>query len=90
MPRLNVHIQGRVQGVGFRYFVMRKAQEQKLSGWVKNRADGTVDIEAVGPRSALEEFLSFVRVGPAAADVAQAEARWHDDEPQYKGFDVRF
>lgn len=90
MPRLSVRINGRVQGVGYRYFVQRKANEKSLTGWVKNRADGTVEIEAVGAQQALEEFLSYVRVGPPAANVASADVNWFDDEPQYKGFDVRF
>jgi acylphosphatase len=90
MPRLSVRINGRVQGVGYRYFVQRRAQEKHVTGWVKNRADGTVEIEAIGDKTALEEFLSYVRVGPAAANVASAHVRWFDDEPSYKGFDVRF
>lgn len=90
MPRLSVRINGRVQGVGYRYFVQRRAQEKQLTGWVKNRADGTVEIEAIGDRTALDEFLSYVRVGPAAANVASADVHWFDDEPSYKGFDVRF
>lgn len=90
MSRLNVRIEGRVQGVGYRYFVMRKAQEHKLGGWVKNRSDGTVEIEAVGARPILEEFLSYVRVGPAAAHVSNAHVAWHEDEPSYATFDVKF
>lgn len=89
MPRLSVRINGRVQGVGYRYFVQRRAQEKSLTGWVKNRADGTVEIEAIGPKTSLEEFLNYVRVGPPAANVAKADVNWFDDEPPYKGFDVR-
>jgi acylphosphatase len=69
---------------------MRRAQEQKISGWVRNRSDGTVEIEAVGARSVLEEFLSYVRVGPAAANVSNAHVAWHEDEPSYATFDVKF
>lgn len=90
MPRLTVRINGRVQGVGYRYFVQKRAQDHNLLGWVKNRPDGTVEIEAVGPRPSLEEFLHYVRVGPAAANVASAEVHWFEDEPSYNSFDVRF
>jgi acylphosphatase len=90
MPRLTVRIDGRVQGVGYRYFVQKRAQEHNLRGWVKNRSDGTVEIEAVGPRPSLEEFLHYVRVGPPAANVARADVCWADDEPAYNNFDVRF
>ena len=90
MPRLWVRIDGRVQGVGYRYFVQRRAAQHAITGWVKNRADGSIEIEAVGKKPALEEFLSYVRVGPPAANVSHAVARWFDEEPVYKGFDVRF
>ena len=90
MSRLNVHIDGRVQGVGFRYFIVRRAQEQGLKGWVKNLADGGVSIEAVGPKGDLEDFLSYVRVGPPGARLGAVQAHWAEDEPVYKTFDVRF
>ncbi|MEW5702793.1 MAG: acylphosphatase [Candidatus Zixiibacteriota bacterium] len=90
MGRLSAQVHGMVQGVGYRYFVARRARENNLTGWVKNRSDGTVEIEAVGPRDTLEEFLSYVRVGPPAARVADVGVRWFDDEPRYEGFQVRF
>jgi len=90
MGRLSAHVRGEVQGVGYRYFVARRARDHNLTGWVKNRADGTVEVEAVGPRPTLEEFLSYVRVGPPAAHVADVAVYWFDDEPSYVSFEVRF
>ena len=90
MTRLSVHITGVVQGVGYRYFVVRKARERNVTGWVKNRPDGSVDIEAVGERPQLEEFLRMVRIGPPAAHTAGVDARWHEDGPEYEDFDVQF
>ena len=90
MGRLSARVKGDVQGVGFRYFIARRARDHSLTGWVKNRSDGTVEVEAVGPRPSLEEFLSYVRVGPPAAHVADVAVRWFEDEPSYSGFEVRF
>jgi acylphosphatase len=90
VARLNASVTGAVQDVGYRYFIVRRARERNLTGWVKNRADGTVVVEAVGDRTQLEEFLRFIRVGPPAAHIAGVDTRWFEDEPDYKNFDVRF
>lgn len=60
--RLRVH--GSVQGVGFRYFVMKRAQEFGVSGWVRNRVDGSVEALAWADEATLEAFLDTVRDGP--------------------------
>lgn len=90
MSRLNVRVTGIVQGVGYRYHVARRAHDSGLQGWVKNRADGSVEVEAIGPRGLLEDLLSFVRVGPAGAHVKGVQVQWYEDEPAYEGFDIRF
>jgi acylphosphatase len=90
LSRLSVRISGVVQGVGYRYFVARRARDHSLTGWVKNRADGSVEIEAVGPRGSLEQLLRYVRVGPPAAHVAGVNVQWFEDGPSYDGFEVRF
>jgi acylphosphatase len=90
MNRLSVSLSGVIQDVGYRYFIVRRARERNVTGWVKNRADGTVEIDAVGEKAKLEELLRFIRVGPPAAHVAGVEARWFTDAPQYKEFDVKF
>jgi acylphosphatase len=87
---MNVKVTGVVQGVGYRYHVARRALDNGIRGWVKNRADGSVEVEAVGPKPKLEDFLSFVRVGPAGAHVAGVNVKWSDDDPSYEGFDIRF
>jgi acylphosphatase len=90
MSRLHVKISGVVQGVGYRYHVARRAQEAGITGWVKNRADGSVEIEAVGERPALESFLNYARIGPAGAHIEHVTVNWHDDTPDFSGFDIRF
>jgi acylphosphatase len=62
-------VSGRVQGVGFRYFVQRKAVELGVAGWVRNRPDGTVEAEAAGPKELLDDFELELRRGPPLARV---------------------
>jgi acylphosphatase len=90
VSRLNIRITGVVQGVGYRYFVSRRATEYGLRGWVKNHADGSVQIDAIGAKGHLEDFLKYVRIGPPGSRVAGVTTQWHEDEPEYAGFDIRF
>jgi acylphosphatase len=62
-------VRGRVQGVGFRYFVREYAQIEGLHGWVTNRADGAVEVFAEGERESLRRFEMQLRKGPPAARV---------------------
>src|SRR4051794_12086895 len=59
-------VTGRVQGVGFRYFTRAEAMREGLHGWVRNAADGGVEITAEGDREALDRFERAVRRGPPA------------------------
>ena len=65
-------ISGRVQGVGFRYFVQSVARNLQVVGWVRNEPDGAVLAEAQGAAPAVEAFLAHVRQGPAHALVTEA------------------
>lgn len=66
-----ITVEGRVQGVGFRYYTRAKAQEAAVSGFVKNMPDGSVYIEAEGQESSLEIFSLWCRQGPAWAKVTR-------------------
>ena len=74
LERLEATVRGRVQGVGFRYFVVRRAMELGLVGWVANAHDGSVVLVAEGPPSALDTLDSELRVGPTAAVVQAVDA----------------
>jgi len=74
--RLHAVVRGQVQGVGFRYFVLRRARAAGLRGWVRNRADGSVECLAEGPRAPVERLLDELREGPRAAEVQDVEAAW--------------
>ncbi len=62
-------VTGRVQGVGFRWFVEREARALGLSGWVRNRADGSVEVLAAGTNEQLSRLYDVLKQGPRAARV---------------------
>ena len=66
-------VRGRVQGVGFRWFVEREAHVLAVSGWVRNNADGSVEVLAQGTRDQLLGLRSRLRQGPRAARVDEVE-----------------
>jgi acylphosphatase len=65
----HVTISGRVQGVGYRYFVERQARSQGLEGWVRNRRDGSVEAVFSGPADAVTAVIAACRRGPSSARV---------------------
>ena len=72
-------VHGRVQGVGFRYYVQSEAQQLGLGGWVRNNINGTVEVQAIGSREQLSRFHERLRKGPRAARVDNVEV--FPDEP---------
>lgn len=68
-----LRVVGRVQGVGFRWYVRDAAREAGVGGWVRNAADGSVEIESAGTEQALARFLEAVRRGPPACRVDRLE-----------------
>jgi acylphosphatase len=78
-------IAGRVQGVGYRDWMLREAQRLGLSGWVRNRPDGTVEALVYGEVDAVEELLRACRRGPRLASVSRIEEDWADP-PDTPGF----
>ena len=65
----HVTIRGRVQGVGYRYFVERAARSRDLEGWVRNRRDGSVEAVFSGPAEAVTAMIAVCRRGPSSARV---------------------
>jgi len=88
--RLQASIDGRVQGVSFRYHTVRRARDLGLTGYVRNEPDGTVTVVAEGQRSDLEELLSFLRVGPRAAVVTDVSTDWRAARGDFSRFEVRY
>jgi acylphosphatase len=86
--RLHAVIDGHVQGVGFRMFVMDQAQALKLTGWVRNTHSGKVEVTAEGNRSSLDTLLARLRQGPRSAFVTEVKAKWSDATGEFQRFDV--
>src|ERR1700730_16119686 len=74
--RLKAEILGDVQGVGFRYFAQSHGRRLGLEGYVRNRYDGAVEVEAEGSAEALDRFLDLLRKGPRAARVQDVVVDW--------------
>jgi len=89
MERIHAVVSGLVQGVGFRYFVLDRAQTFGLGGWVRNRPDGSVEIEAEGETEALDAFLVTVRQGPRAAQVTGLRLERSVISQKLNSFEVR-
>ena len=87
--RLEAVVHGRVQGVGFRFFVLRVADGLPISGWVANESDGTVRCVAEGSRADLERLLAALRKGPAGAVVGNVTEHWTPARGGMDGFGVR-
>ncbi len=71
MPSVHLEVSGRVQGVGFRWFVREKGRALGLAGWVRNRPDGSVELAAAGDTSALERLRLELKRGPRGAWVEE-------------------
>jgi acylphosphatase len=83
-------ITGRVQGVSFRAFTCHKADLLGITGWVRNLPDGiSVEVEAEGKHSQLEEFIQFLEKGPPGARVQKTNLNWRAYSGKYSGFVIR-
>jgi acylphosphatase len=86
MKAKRVVISGRVQGVGYRAWLVEQATSLGLAGWVRNRADGTVEALLYGEPDSVEEMLRACRRGPRMALVTEIEEHLADDPPTSPGF----
>ena len=81
-------VHGKVQGVGFRFWVHRHGAGLGLSGWVRNLRDGTVEVLAQGDDSKLDDLKKAVRQGPPMSRVHDLECELVDHEKEYEGFSI--
>ena len=86
---VHLSIQGRVQGVGFRFFAQDVAEELGLAGWVRNMPDGSVEAYAEGPRKALEAWISRLKEGPPLSRVEALQPTWRNPEGSAQSFSIR-
>lgn len=87
--RLTARVDGRVQGVGFRYFVQHQATRLGVVGWVRNERDGSVRVVAEGGRAHLDQLMDVLRRGPSAAIVRDVDASWDEASGEFQDFSTR-
>jgi acylphosphatase len=86
MVTRHLKIKGRVQGVGFRYHMSHVARELGVTGWVRNRHDGSVEAIVAGTSDAVDKIIAWARRGPGHAVVTDVEVA--EDNGSYAGFDT--
>ncbi|HVN84534.1 MAG TPA: acylphosphatase [Candidatus Binatia bacterium] len=86
--RLRAIVSGRVQGVGFRYSTLDEARRLGLTGWVRNRLDGSVELIAEGTRERLERLAIWCHDGPGGALVNHVETQWAEATGEFSGFTI--
>lgn len=86
--RCHAYLSGRVQGVGFRFFTLRAAQDLGLTGWVRNLWDGRVEVVAEGEFQALNRFLGELRKGPISSSVDDVEVEFLEAQGDFSSFKV--
>jgi acylphosphatase len=89
MATRQIRVSGRVQGVGFRAALQREAKKLAITGWVRNRSDGSVEALLQGPSSAVEAIVAWARRGPRGAEVTDVVAADADHEPEHTRFELR-
>jgi acylphosphatase len=88
--RLRAIVHGRVQGVGYRYETVIEAHSLGIVGYVRNRADRTVEVVAEGPTSLLSQFLAWLHRGPPQAHVTRVDVSWQTPLHDIDDFEVRW
>lgn len=84
----HIFVSGFVQGVGYRHFVRKNAQQLGLMGWVKNTPDGRVEVLAQGEKEDLEKLIELCRKGPFLAEIENVEVVWEEIKQDYPDFQI--
>jgi acylphosphatase len=90
LSRFHAYVSGRVQGVAFRYYAEREALGLGLTGWVRNRRDGRVEVVAEGRKDDLENYVERLREGPRMARVEKLDIQWEGPSGEYSDFRIVF
>lgn len=87
MVTRHLQIHGRVQGVGFRYSMLREAKRIGVTGWVRNRRDGSVEALVQGKAELVAAMVAWSKQGPPGAQVSDVSVANADGEPAFSGFE---
>lgn len=90
LKRAKIIINGLVQGVGFRYFVVRQAKRLGIKGYTQNLFTGEVLTEVEGNEGLIHELIKELKVGPSHAHVKTCNVEWSEYIGEFKTFDVRY
>lgn len=90
LASLQAIVYGHVQGVFFRNFVSERAKELRLTGYVRNLPQGTVEVNAEGERKQLERLISHLKAGPPTAKVEKVVTNWSEYTGSYSAFRIRY
>jgi acylphosphatase len=88
MTHVQAIVHGTVQGVGFRYSTLQAAKRLGVSGFVRNRADGTVEIQVTGAADQVKALLDWAHHGPAGARVSRVEVNYPSTQETFDGFTI--
>ncbi|MBI2841857.1 MAG: acylphosphatase [Armatimonadetes bacterium] len=88
--RVRVMVRGRVQGVGYRHFAMKRAAGLGLTGCVRNLPNGDVEVVGEGDQEKLEKFVELLKQGPSGADVRDVVLVWLPATGEFREFGVSF
>jgi acylphosphatase len=86
--RVQLIVKGRVQGVFFRASAQREARRLGVTGWVKNRADGSIELLAEGEEDAIKEIVGWANHGPTSARVDGVDVRWRGYTGEFPEFSI--
>ncbi|PJE04926.1 MAG: acylphosphatase [Leptospira sp.] len=87
--RARITIRGIVQGVGFRYYVLQKAQESRLKGYTQNLPNGEVEVVIEGEKLYIEDFEKAMHRGPTKAKVTDVSTIWQDAQGRFRTFEIK-
>lgn len=83
-------VKGIVQGVGFRYFILRKANDLQLTGYVQNLYNGDVLIIAEGEKFSIDELVNYAKTGPVSATVESYSVKVSEYKNEFRNFELRY
>lgn len=84
--KADIVVQGVVQGVGYRFYVLSEARIHNIKGYVRNRSDGMVEVVAEGEEGMVRDFIERLRIGPISAHVSSVDVRFHDGDTGFTDF----
>lgn len=88
--RAHIIISGLVQGVGYRYFVYRKAKDNNLKGYVRNLYSDDVEVVVEGDKGIILDFIGELKIGPGSAHITEVKIEWEEGQSEYEDFQIRF